>query len=488
MSVAQKIRTAENLLLEMSRRSVRDYMGAVLINAGTGPKRFGDAADPWQLDLLKPKLRAIEALAGHRNDYTGPWSFMSILARGHDKSSLEGRICTWLLLASKRPIHGYILAADRDQGRLILQAMQDEYNLNAWLHGQITFTKNVVTGPGGFVEVLPCDAASSYGLRGNLYIADEFTHWKREKEWTAMISGREKVDPSLLIVLSNAGLLGTWQHDVRTRVEHDDDWVLFERRGQLATWMNRERIEKMRLLLPPSEGRRLYDNVWIDPVEDLDYLRREEVEACAELGRRLGLRGLTFRSPVVSNYVGSLDYGPRKDRTVFTILHEDADRRVIVDRMDVWQGSGDNPVSIRRVEDHLRDLHRTFRPKTWVVDEYQMAGTIEALTSEGIPVERFAARGGQANYEAAQWLRQRIVNRTIAWYDGCGAIGKETLVDELAGLRVKRMSYGYRFDHENQKHDDRAVALCMAGLRSADYPDQGGPIEIRKPRLRSDAP
>ncbi len=485
MSVEGKIQTAEKLILELSRRSLRHYLDNVLINAGRGPQRFGTAANPWQVDLLRPKLPAIEALAGHRKDYTGPWSFMSVLARGHDKSSLEGRICTWLLLASKRQIHGYVLAADRDQGRLILQAMQDEYQLNGWMRGQITFTKNVVTGPGGFIEVLPCDAASAYGLRGNLYLADEVTHWKRQKEWTAMTSGRRKVDPSLLIVLSNAGLLGSWQHDVFERAKADPDWVVFHREGILANWLDRAQIEKDALMMPPSEARRLWGNEWIDPAEDLDYLRRVEVEACSELGRVLGLRGRTFREPHLQNYVASLDYGPRKDRTVFTILHEDRDRRCVVDRMDVWQGTGDNPVSIRRVEDNIVRLHTTFRPRTWVVDEYQMAGTIEMMEARGIPVERFAARGGQANFEAAQWLRQRIVNRTIAWYPGCGAIGKDSLEDELVALRVKRMSYGYRFDHENQKHDDRAVALCMAGVRCSDYPDMGPPIEVR-PLTRRD--
>jgi len=473
MSVVEKIRAAENLIREIARSSLSSYLNVVTINRAIGPARFGDVAEPWQIELLGPKIPAIEHLAGFGRGYRGPTSFLSVLARGHDKSSLEGRIASWLLFASKRQIHGYILASDKDQGQLILQAMEDEYKLNHWMDGHLTFRKNTVTGQGGFIEVLPADAASAYGLRGNLYIADEFTHWKNDRMWTAVLSGREKIPGSLLIVLSNAGLRDSWQHKVRLLAEDDPDWVLFERPGQLATWMDKARVDKLRLRMPPSEGDRLFDNVWVDPAADLDYLRRPEVRACGDLGERLGLRYKVLREPTVTNYVAALDYAPRKDRTVFCVLHQDATGLIRIDRMDVWQGSGDDPVSIRRVEDHVRALHKDFRPKLWVVDPYQMAGTIENLQASGINVEAWAARSGQANYEAAQWLRQRIVNRTVAWPQDA------ELENELASLRVKRMSYGFRFDHETQKHDDRAVALCMAGVRAGDFPDEGPPISVR---------
>jgi hypothetical protein len=65
-------------------------------------------------------------------------------------------------------------------------------------------------------------------------------------------------------------------------------------------------------------------------------------------------------------------------------------------------------------------------------------------------------------------------NGLFAWYPGCGTIhlpstplrnaGPHTLVDEFAELVLKVMSYGYRFDHESGKHDDRCVAAGMAAL------------------------
>lgn len=493
--ISEKIRAAERVKLALSRRSLTDFLNVVHINAGTGPVPFGTAAEPWQVELLRPKIPAFEALAGIRDPkaYKGPWSFLSVLARGHDKSSLEGRLATWLLLASNRAIHGYIIATDREQGQLILQAMRDEHELNPWYAVLIKVHKNVVTGPSGFVEVLPADAASAYGLRGNLFIADEVTHWKNQKMWNAIDSGREKISPSLMVVLSNAGMIDSWQWKIRQLARKDPDWVVFERPGQLASWMDKERIKKVRMRMPPSEGDRLFDNRWIDAAADSDYLRREEVQACVDLGKALRLGPRVSRQIGVTNYVASIDYAARKDRTVFCIGHEDETHRFIIDRMDVWQGSPTTPVSIQRCEDHGFSLHRAFSPKVWVVDEYQMAGTIEAMRAKGLPVEVFAARAGQANFESAQWLRSRIVDRGVAWADGTGNLlvetdegpKVETLLDELVGLRVKRMPYGYRFDHENQKHDDRAVALCMAGLRSSDFPWEGPGVRfdggLRKP-------
>lgn len=470
----EKLELAYALHAECSRRSLDYYLHNVVINSQPEPRRFGLAADPWQWELLAPKIPALESLAGLRRDYRGPLSFMSVLARGHDKSSLEGRMVTWLLLASRRTIHGYILAADKDQGRLIIQAIQDEAAHNPWVADQLDIQRNTVRGPAGEVEVLPADAASAYGLRGNLFICDELTHWKNQKVWTAVVSGREKVPGAILIVLSNAGLLGTWQHEIRLAVDSDPDWVVFERPGHLASWMDEARLTALRNKLPPSEAERLYDNKWIDPAAEFDYLRRGEVQACADLGRSLGLVSRLRREIGVQNYVVGIDYGSRKDRTAFVVLHLDEDGRTRIDRMDVWQGTPADPVSVTRVEDHVWELERLFSPAAWVVDPYQMAGTIERMQRKGLPVESFNARGGAANYEMAQHLRARIVNRLIAWPPGTGDLDvkgrTESLLDELVALRVKRRPYGFRFDHENQKHDDRAVAIGMADLRAVTLP------------------
>lgn len=488
---------AEHLALTaaISKKSFAYFLQNLIINASPEPKRFGDCADDWQREQTAPMIPAVDTLAGlSALPYTGPWNFMQVLARGHNKSSHEAAIAAFLLVASKRIIHGYILAADRDQGRLILQAMEDLIRLNPWLGTLLKVTKNIISGPAGFVEVLPCDASSAMGLRGNFYICDEFVHWKRQKEWTAIVTGLIKVQPTLFVAISNAGLKESWQHDAFLTARADPEhWCLFYREGTLATWQDPAQIARDRLLIPPSEARRLFDNVWIDPSEEHDYLRRSEVNACAALGQHLGLIYRPRRQFGVSNYAAGLDYAPRRDRTALVVLHADAERVVRIDKLDVWQGAKEKPVQIADVEQWIKDVRQAFNPVTWVIDPYQMESTIQWMQRQGMPVEPFAARAGAANFEMAQHLRALVADERLAWYPGAGDLkvvdkrtgveSTETLMDELVALRTKKMPYGYRFDHENQKHDDRAVAIAMAALRAVDYPfSQTGSVRLPQHR------
>lgn len=467
------------------------FLNSIVIPSSPEPMPFGVCADQWQRDKLAPKIPAIEHLAGLNPDYClgldrkrhpvykGPLRFMDILARGHNKSSEEAWISCWLAAYSKRIIHGYILAADRDQGRLIIQAANDLLQLNPWI--PVTINKDTIVGAAGSVEVLPCDASSSMGLRGNFYIADEYVHWKRQKEWTAMVSGLRKVTPTVFCVLSNAGLLGSWQHEVFLEAKSDPkEWAVFHQHGTLASWLTPDGIAKDRRMFPPSEGKRLFDNQWIDPAEEHDYLRRTEVEACAKMGADMRLMYRLRRQQGVHNYVASIDYGPRRDRTVLCVMHMGPGDIIIVDRLEVWQGSPDSPVQIEKVEEWINEVQSSFRPVVYVIDPYQMESTIQKMQKRGLPVEAWSARAGQGNFQMAQLLRALIIDCRLVWYSGAGSIevtdprtgevSIETTVDELVGLRTKKMPYGWRFDHENQKHDDRAVALAMGALRAVDYP------------------
>lgn len=496
--LADAVAAQHALNRHFSKQSLAYFLNQIIIPSSPTPRRFGDCADPWQRALLAPKIPAFEYLCGRNPWYAGPMRFMSILARGHNKSSLEAWLAVGTVLSSARRIHGYVVAADRDQGRLILQAVEDLLGLNEWLAEDIAVTKDVVTGPAGDITVLPCDARSAMGLRGNLYILDEIVHWKRDKEWTAIVSGLRKVTPTLVAVLSNAGLEGSWQHEAFEIAKSSPDWCVFHRPGTLASWLDPKGIAEDRRLFPPSEGDRLFDNRWIDPAAEHDYLRRTEVERCAALGASLDLMNRVRREYGVDNYVAAIDYGPRRDRTVLVVVHLNAQGQVIIDRMDVWQGTPAAPIQVQRVDDWVRQIDRDFRPRSFVIDPYQMEGTCQWMEREGLPVERFASRAGAANFEMAQCLRALIVDCKLLWSPNAGAIDveardgslrRETFADELVSLRVKRMPYGYRFDHENQKHDDRAVAVGMAALKALQFPPTGvvadlpSPPSSRKPVL-----
>lgn len=498
MSVAEKIRNQFAFNAAFARGSLNCFLDSILIPSSPEPQRFGECADEWQRDMMRAKIPAFEHLAGLNPGYSGPLRFLDVLARGHNKSSSEAWLACWLLMASKRRIHGYVLAADRDQGRLIVQAADDFLRLNPWV--DVTIQKDVFTGAAGEVQVLPFDARSNMGLRGNLYILDEIVHWKRQDEWTAIISGLKKVRPTVLAVMTNAGLLDTWQHDVYLEATAKPKrWSTFHRPGTLASWLDPTEIEEDRAILPPSEFKRLVDNLWIDPAEEYDYLRRSECIACEAMGTSLIYR-LT-KQVGVAHYIVGVDYGAKKDRTALVVLHVDKNGVVVIDRLEVWQGSDfpDGRVPVEKVENWLLEVRRSFSPSLIVLDPHQMEGTAQRLEGLGAPVERYNFRGGRGNFELAQHLRAIVATKRITWYPDAGTIivkdkrtggtKRETLTDELAGLRVKNMHYGFRFDHQIQKHDDRAFAIAIASLRAIQFYQFGGPpptAPVRKPERSID--
>jgi hypothetical protein len=340
--------------------------------------------------------------------------------------------------------------------------MQAEARLNPWLNERLKFATWRVEGASNSkLRVLSADAYSSYGLKEDFMVLDEITQWPKRDLWDAVYSGRQKRPHCVLAVITNAGLLGTWQRDIFEMAKRSSDWYVYESPGQIAGWMPRERVEELKQALPAPLARRLIDNVWIDPAEECGFVTRAEAQLCVRTDLARQSRG----RPGV-RYVASIDYAPVRDRTCMCVGHEE-DGSIILDRMDMLQGSHERRVPIQAVEAWIDDVRKAFFKPTFIVDPYQLESTIQRYEGT-VEVERFEARGGKANYELAANLRNLIVNRRIAWYPKAGELlveGKsEDLVDEFAGVILRTTSYGFRIDAEGTRHDDRVVALGQMAL------------------------
>lgn len=439
------------------------------------PARFSAIAEPWQWEIIRPKARAIEGLSGHRTPCeTEPRSFLTVLPRGHDKSSLEGRIANWLLCFSKKPIQGYICAADKDQGALVLQAMEAEAKLNPWFGAMLTFNRNNVVGPMGTVTVVPADAGSAYGFRGNLYILDEVTHWYNDGTYKAIVSGREKIPGTILVAITNAGILGSWQHKTLiTEARSNPDWVVFERPGQLASWMPPSRVEALARLLPKIEADRVLRNIWVDLAVASEFLDASDVDGCLEYIQTPHLRPLPGYQ-----YTLAVDYAPYRDRTALCVVHQDWGGRIIVDRSVMLKGDPTAEPKIRvqiaDVEQWIDDMYKLYKPVALVFDEYQMEGTIQKQEAARRPAIRFEPRGGHGAKELAMLLRELVALHKLripAEVNPANLEGLETLLEELKGITTKYTSLGYRFENgRTGTHDDRVVAITMAAREALKHP------------------
>lgn len=455
-----------------SQGGLSGYLNRVVIDSRPEPRRFGEVAEPWQWDRVNAILPAVEHVAGFRRDYSGPLNFYFGYAKGHDKTSFIARLFNWLLGYSRRRLKVYAAAADADQARLIRDAMASERLLNPWLKRRVQIMLKAAWGSGGQLEILAADAASAQGKLPDVIVLDEVTHWHSKDFFDALYSARNKRPECVTVVTTNAGIKGSWQWELREAARQSSNWLYFEQpeRQQLASWMNADRIAEDRKLLTPTEADRLLDNRWIDPGEESGFCLLDEALAC---------RGGVGEGSKRSRYFAAVDYGPRRDRTALALLRRDGDGDPLaLADLQCWHRPG-GEVQIEEVERWIEAVHAT-RPQTvFVFDEYQMLSTIQKYEKQGYRIERFAPRGGAANYELAANLRSLIASRRIRWGEFTGPTlphttsplpAADSFESELSQLLLRVTPSGYRFDHRSGKHDDRAVAVGMAALFAVSAP------------------
>jgi phage terminase large subunit-like protein len=470
-----------------------DVLGGLVLENGT---RWGDAAEPWQW----ADARAI--LDPGPED---PRSHFLTRPRGASKTSDVGGVACAALLTQLPPAaRGYAVAADADQARLLLDAMRGFVMRTPGIGGalQVDRWRVTATRTGATLEVLPADAASAYGLLYVFCVVDEIAQWKStpgpRTVWEAVLSASPKVPGSRLVVMTSAGDPAHWSHGVLTHAQASPRWRVHEVPGP-TPWINPADLEDQRALLPESSFARLHLNRWTsaeDRLTSLDALRE-----CVTLDGPL-------RPQAGVSYVVAVDVGLKKDRTVAAVCHaepiddpvgsrrssEDFARvrsgaevvsladwygrreapmpwlrpgsparepearrgsRIVLDRMEVWQGSRKEPVRLSRVEEWVAEAARSFGAKV-VFDPFQAVGMMQRLQERRIRIEEFAFSSASVG-RLASTLHLLLRDRALALPDD------PELLDELLNVRLRETSPGVlRMDHDPDKHDDRAIALAMA--------------------------
>ncbi len=414
-----------------------------------------------------------EVVGGESRAYRRVWIERP---RGHAKTSDMAVQLLWILLFGRVRVRGLVAAADREQASLVRTAMQGLVEANPELCAGLEFRQHWVTNPrtGSMLEVLASEVAGSWGKLPDFVICDELCHWEKPDLWYSLFSSAAKRPQGLLAVLTNAGAGRGWQWELREAARTSPDWYFASLPGPAAPWLSREQLAEQERLLPRSVYDRLWRNEWQEAGGE--FVTPAEVRACRDESLAERSRGEHGR-----RYWAAVDYAEKRDNTVGVVVHHDGERWV-VDRMDVVQPSPDRPTPVKWVEEWIERTARAFSPVTFVVDEYQLVGTIQKLEGRH-DLKRFEFRGGQGNHALALHLRQRIVDREMAWYPGCGRVATvlpteggavsgagDDLEQELANLLLRQMSGGrVRIDHiqDGRHHDDRAFALGAAVLMGA---------------------
>jgi phage terminase large subunit-like protein len=370
----------------------------------------------------------------------------------------------------------YGLAADRDQARLLTDALAGFVTRTPGLRGAVTVDRYAAYTPtGARLEVISADEAGSYGLRGSLFIVDELTQWPAANRgvWVSVLSAVPKVPGARLVCLASAGDPAHWSYAIRERARVSPAWRLNEIPGPVP-WVSADALVEQRALLTDSQYSRLHLNSWT-----ASEARLVSVEGLAAAVRLPGPQD--YRPGVV--YRVGCDLGLRHDRTAIAVCHaegvEDQPRvrRVVLDRLLVFAGTPEHEVSLAEVETALLETWRHYgRPKVRI-DPWQAVGLSQRLRRQGVNVEEWsysARRYGSIASVLFALLRDGLLDL----YDAPG------LIDELATVRLEETLPGMvRVQHDPGRHDDMAVALGMAATALVERATSGVTLTVAQGRV-----
>ena len=412
-------------------------------------RRWGEAAQPWQW-----------ADAAAILDECGvPYHYLTRPRGGSKTSDVAAAILAVMLVQAPRGARLYALAADRDQGALLLSAMREFISRTRFLQDalEVTAYRVVARDRDVVLEILAADASGTWGLTPYFLAIDEIAQWAQTPRSfelfdalrTATVKRRAR-----LVVITTAGEPTHFANAVREHARIDPLWRLHEVPGPVP-WLPEELLEEQRRALPESTFRRLHLNQWAESEDRL---------ATVEQLRQL----VTHESPLAprrdTSYVIGLDIGLVNDLTAAALCHREPAEdggarpaRVVVDHVQVWSGSRERPVQLMDVRDWLIDTARRYHDVQIVTDPYQAA----AMTQELWQTYSIRAHDYFFNQASVGRLASTLVlairNRALALPND------EALLDELARVRLKEPSPNtYRLDHDRGEHDGRAIAIALA--------------------------
>lgn len=221
-------------------------------------------ADEWvERDVLEPILATDdEGLPSNDMVYVE-------LARGHWKTG--GVAAISMVEALRSPgTQVYAVASDLDQARLLVEAMAGQCRRNASLGALFVQTRTEFRIPstGSHIRVMSSDAPSFYGIGVDAQrlriVCDEFGQWQARDLFDAALTTLPKVRNSQLVIITNAGVRGTWQEEVRASAEANGYYV-FSAPGVIASWISAKDLQRLEATVPPPVFRRFYLNEWVDP-------------------------------------------------------------------------------------------------------------------------------------------------------------------------------------------------------------------------------
>jgi hypothetical protein len=437
-----------------------EFRRDLVIEVNGLPANLCDVIEPWQ----EADFAACDAGLKYCIDPRGPKpeQMRAYLerARGHSKTSDIAIMCSWAMSFAPRMVKGYAAAADRDQARLVRNAIAKLLQLNPLLAKLIEVQSNVIVnicerhpGKDSTLEIVSNDVGSSYGITPDFIICDELTHWGANGDmWNSLFSSAAKRDNCLLLIISNAGANAgdSWQWTIREFARLSAGWHFSSLDGPQASWITAAVLEEQRLLLPGSAYQRLWLNIW---VRGGDALEGKDVDAAVTM-----LHPLTGREHGLS-FVAGLDIGVKNDRSALVSLAAAHNlQRVQLANSQSWSPGSTGEIDLTAVEEAVFNANKKYRFKGCYYDPSQAQLMAQRLRKRGVKMIEVPFVGQNLTLMAST-VMTAFRQRRIDLYDD------PQLIKDLGRLNIaSARNFGYKLEAARNAtgHADTAIALAIA--------------------------
>lgn len=439
-------------------------------------RRFGDCMDPWQRDDFTAIDPALMRCAGRSTVDCRMRAYLE-RPRGHSKTTDLAVTAAWAMAFATRPLRGYCYAADKDQARLLRDAMATIVRLNPWLGDILTVEAHRVVntaaghpGEGGTLTIEASDVKSSFGILPDCIVADELCHWQGDGGlWNSLLSSAAKRSGCLMVVISNAGFCDSWQWTVREAARTDEAWIFSRLDGPKASWLSPKRLDELRRMLPHVAYARLVDNIWSSSGGDA--LTPADIAAAF----------YPDLQPMTGNeagwlFVAGVDLGLTRDCSAVVVLAVPTGGRAGRIRLAhnrIWRPTLGKKIELAEVERHILELDAQFGLENVAFDPWQMEHLAQRLEAD----TGHRRRNQRRRFGSQPWMRE--IPPTGANLRDQATLIIEAFADrrlqlcpceplrrDLLKLRVEEKSYGCRLTspRDGDGHGDTFSAFALSLL------------------------
>lgn len=342
------------------------FRSILRIEAGSEVVSFEDFMDDWQ----RADFAAVDPgwlrCVGRTKTPDAKMRVYLERGRGHSKTfDIAVMICHALIFAP-RMVRGFAFAADKDQSKLLRDAILKLIRINDWMNNRLAVQNyrvvvidETLSSYESELQISSSDVGSSFGILPDFVVCDEIVHWSDSADalWHSVSSSAAKKPDCLLLVISNAGLgMGqSWQWLVRENAFNSEAWHFSRLDGPVASWISPQILNEQAESLPPSVYQRLWLNQW-----------QKEGSGDA-INAKLIQEAIVLPGPMEHPmaeyfYVAGVDLGVRKNHSAITVLAVDpiGPHFMLVHHINWNPQDTGGEISLRDVRQHLITLYHQY--------------------------------------------------------------------------------------------------------------------------------